>query len=217
MGDLVRTLVLCGMLSGTQPITMMGLLLVMGGATPRSNGLAFVSGAFAVQAGLLLGASALFGGTVSQGSDTGRTFIGVRIALGLALFAFGLLLRRPPGKPIPEIPHALARLQDIGPGRSFVAGIVVADYQGPVIASFALTSSSVAFAGRLAGLGVYALIASGLPLALMVWTTFSQRARERVTRLTTWVLHHRRTIASWFTLVGGALLVVDSVYMLAVV
>ena len=145
MSDLTHTLVVCGLLSGTQPMTLMGLLLVLGGATPRSNGLSFLAGAFLVQAGLLIGASALFGGSVSSGSDTGRSFIGIRIGIGLLLFAFGLLLRRPPGKPIPEIPHALERLKGMGPKQSFVAGIVVADYQGPIIASFALTSSSVAF------------------------------------------------------------------------
>ena len=33
MAELIRTLILCGFLSGTQPITLMGLLLVLGGAT----------------------------------------------------------------------------------------------------------------------------------------------------------------------------------------
>ena len=211
MSDLAHTLVLCGLLSGTQPITLMGLLLVLGGATPRANGLSFVAGAFLVQAGLLIGASALFGGSVSSGSDTGRSFIGIRIGIGLLLFVFGLLLRRPPGKPIPEIPHALERLQDMRPKQSFVAGIVVADYQGPILASFALASSSVTFGGRLAALGLYAIFASGLPLALMLWTTRSELARERVTRVTTWVMRNRRKLASWFTMVGGLFLVGDGI------
>ena len=211
MSDLVHTLVVCGLLSGTQPITLMGLLLVLGGATPRANGLSFLAGAFLIQAGLLIGASAVFGGSVSAGSDTGRSFVGIRIGIGLLLFVFGLLLRRPPGKPIPEIPHALERLRDMRPKQSFVAGIVVADYQGPVIASFALASSSVAFSGRLAGLGLYALVATGLPLGLMLWTTRSVRARDRVTKVTTWVMRNRRKLASWFTIVGGLFLVGDGI------
>ncbi len=214
MADLIHTLILCGLLSGTQPLTLMGLLLVLGGATPRANGLAFVSGAFLIQAGLLVGASALVGGAVLPGSDTGETLVGLRIAIGVVLFMFGLLLRRPPGKPIPEIPHALERLQGMGPRQSFVAGILVADYQGPVIASFALASSSLSFSGRLAGLGIFALIASGIPLALMVWTTRSVKARDRVTRVTTWVMRHRRTLASWFAMIGGLLLVGDGILSL---
>ena len=164
-----------------------------------------------MQAGLLIGASALFGGTVSGESDAGRSLIAARIVIGGALVVVGVLMRRPPGKPIPEIPHALARLRDMGPRQSFVAGIVVGDYQGPVIASFALASSSAAFAGRLAGLGVYAVVASGLPLGLMLWTTRSERARDRVTRATSWVMRNRRTLASWFALVAGPLLILDGI------
>ncbi|MGZ6927591.1 MAG: GAP family protein [Acidimicrobiia bacterium] len=215
MSDLVRTLTVCGLLSGTQPITLMGLLLVLGGARPRANGFAFLGGAFIVQAGLLLGASALFGGSVSPDSEPGRVFVGVRVLVGLVLVGVGVLLRRPPGKPIPEIPHALERLREMGPRQSFVAGVVVADYQGPVLASFALASSSLAFGGRLVGLGVYALIATGLPLVLMVWTTASERARDRVTRTTTWIMRNRRVLASWFALAAGCLLVLDGIVTFA--
>jgi len=214
MSNLAHTLILCGLLSGTQPLTLMGLLLVLGGATPRSNGLAFVAGAFLIQAALLIGAAALIGGTVAPDSTTGRSFVGARIVIGILLFIFGLLLRRPPGKPIPEIPHALERLQGMGPRQSFIAGIVVADYQGPVIASFALASSSLSFAGELAGLGIYALVASGIPLALMFWTTRSEKARDRITRATTWVMRNRRTLASWFAVIGGLLLVGDGIWSL---
>jgi hypothetical protein len=212
MSDLAHTLVICGLISGTQPLTLMGLLLVLGGASPRANGLAFVLGAFLIQTSIVVVVSAVFGGTVPSASDEGRSFIAVRIVVGLALLVFGLLLRRPPGKPIPEIPRALERLQGMGPRQSFVAGIIVADYQGPALASFALTSSSLAFAGRFAGLAFYTLFASGIPLALMLVTTRSDRARDRVTQATTWVMRHRRVLASWFAIVAGLGLVADGVW-----
>ena len=214
MGDLVRTLLLCGLISGTQPLTLMGLLLVMGSAQPRTNGIAFLSGAFMIQASIVFAASALFGNTVSPSSDIGHAFVGVRIAVGAVLLGFGLLLRRPPGKPIPEIPHALERLRTVTPKQSFIAGILVADYQGPVIASFALAASSVSFGDRLVGLGFYSLIATGLPAALMLWTTRSERALQRVTRATTWVMRHRRVLASWISIVGGLLLIADGSWRL---
>ena len=215
MSDLAHTLILCGLLSGTQPITLMGLLLVLGGGkNPRGNGIAFLSGAFLVQATLVIGASAIIGGTVAPSSSTGHSLVGVRIGVGVLLFIFGLLLRRPPGKPIPEIPHALERLRDLRPRQSFIAGVVVADYQGPVIASFALASSSLGFGGRLVGLAFYSLIATGIPLVLMLWTTRSDRARDNVTRATTWVMRHRRALASWFAVIGGLLLVGDGILSL---
>jgi hypothetical protein len=207
--ELIHTLILCGLISGTQPITLMGLLLVLGGTRGRANGIAFLTGCFLVQATLLVGAAAVVGGTVPPHSPLAKTFYGVRIAVGVVLLLFGLLLRRAPGKPVPEVPHALERLRDLRPRSAFVAGLVVADYQGPVLASFALATASVSLAGEITGLLFYSLIATGLPLVLMVWTTRSETARDRVFRGTTWVMSHRRVLASWFGIVAGLLLVGD--------
>ncbi len=190
----------------------MGLLLVMGSSAPRRNGLAYLAGAFMIQAGLLLGASILIGGTISRNSDPGRSFVGARIAIGAGLVLFGLLLRRPPGKPVPEIPHALERLRGMGPRQSFVAGIVVADYQGPVLASLALATTGVSFGGRLVALGVYSLLATGIPLGIMIWATRSERARGRIERATAWVMRNRRGLASWLSLALGLLLFGDGIF-----
>jgi len=207
--ELIHTLILCGLISGTQPITLMGLLLVLGGKGGRRNGIAFLTGCFLVQATLLLATAAIVGGTVPPHSPLAKTFYGVRIGIGVVLLLFGLLLRRPPGKPVPEIPHALERLRDLRPRSAFIAGLVVADYQGPVLASFALATASVSFAGEVGGLFFYSLIATGLPLVLMIWTTRSDTARDRILHATTWVMSHRRGLASWFGIVAGLLLIGD--------
>lgn len=214
MVELARTLVLCGLISGLQPLTVMGLLLVLGGRTPRANGFAFVGAAFVIQTAILLLTALVFGGTVSIDSDTGRTFVGIRIAVGLAAVVFGLLLRRPPGKPVPEIPHALERLRNLGPRQSALAGLIVADYQGPVLAALALTTSSLPTGEIFGGIAFYTLFASGIPLGVLIWTTHSDRARRRVTELTDAVVRHRRGIASWFAIVGGIALTVDGVWLL---
>ena len=90
MSDLVRTLILCGILSGTQPVTVMGLLLVMAGGTDsRRKGLAYLAGAFLVESGILLFSSLVLGGTVSNVSVPGRLFLIIRMAIGLALIVVG--------------------------------------------------------------------------------------------------------------------------------
>jgi len=210
MGDLVRALVLCGLLSGTQPVTIMGLLLVMTGARPRPNGWAFVGGAFVVESGLLLTASLVFGATIGPSSSPGRLFLAIRIALGFGLVVIGVLLRRPPRKPTPEIPESLARLQGLTPGKSFVAGIVLADYQGPVIGSLAIASAQVGLSGRFLALGLYTLLATGIPVAIILLTTRSARAHDKLTGGTAWVMKNRRRLASWVTLVMGLFLISDA-------
>jgi hypothetical protein len=214
MVELARTLVLCGLISGLQPLTVMGLLLVLGGRTPRANGFAFVGAAFVIQTTILVLTALVFGGRISLDSDTGRAFVGLRIAVGLAAVVFGLLLRRPPGKPVPEIPHALERLRNLGPRQSAIAGLIVADYQGPVLAALALTTSSLPTGEILGGIACYTLFASGIPLGVMLWTTHSDRARQRVTDLTETVVRHRRAIASWFAIVAGIALTLDGVWLL---
>ena len=64
MTELARLLIVSGLVSGTQPSTIMGLLVVMNGATPRRNGWAFVLGLFTVETLLLVVASVVLGGTI---------------------------------------------------------------------------------------------------------------------------------------------------------
>lgn len=210
MSDLVRAMIIAGLVSGTQPLTIMGLLLVMTGRSPRRSGWAYVAGALTVETAVLLLANVVIGAAVEPGTGPAKAFLGVRLALGLALVVFGLLLRRPAKKPQPEVPKALERLQNMDPKKSFIAGFVLADYQGPVIASLALAASDVASAGRLLSIGLYTLLASGIPLALMLAVTRSDRTRDRLDSGTKWIMRNRRLLASWICLVAGTFLAADA-------
>ncbi|MBX3313778.1 MAG: GAP family protein [Actinobacteria bacterium] len=210
MSDLVRALVIAGLVSGTQPLTIMGLLLVMAGQRPRRNGWAYVAGALVVETTVLLVADLVVGATVEPDTGPARAFLGIRIALGLALIVLGLLLRRPAKQPQPEVPKALERLQNMDPKKSFVAGFALADYQGPVIASLALAASDVSSSGRLLSIAFYTSLASGIPIALMLAITRSDRTRDRIDSGTKWVMRNRRVIASWICLVLGTFLAADA-------
>lgn len=210
MSDLVRAVVIAGLISGTQPLTIMGLLLVMAGRRPRPNGWAYIAGALLVETTVLLVANLLVGAAVEPGTGPARAFLGVRIALGLALVVVGLRLRRPAKKPQPEVPKALERLQHMDPRKSFVAGVALADYQGAVIASLALTAADVGSSGRLLSIALYTSLASGIPVALMLAITRSDRTRDRLDSGTKWVMRNRRLLASWVCLVLGTFLVADA-------
>ena len=54
MSELAHTMVVCGLLSGTQPLTLMGLMVVIGGAHGRRNAWCYVAGAFSIQAVVVL-------------------------------------------------------------------------------------------------------------------------------------------------------------------
>ena len=85
MGELAHTMVVCGLLSGTQPLTLMGLMVVMGGAHGRRNAWCYVAGAFSVQAVVVLVSGFLLGATVDESSRPGSTLVGLRIAADTAI------------------------------------------------------------------------------------------------------------------------------------
>ncbi|MFZ4719396.1 MAG: GAP family protein [Ilumatobacteraceae bacterium] len=212
MPDLVRTLILCGILSGTQPVTVMGLLLVMaGGENSKRKGLAYLSGAFLVESSILLFSSFVLGDTVSNVSTGGRVLLIIRLLLGFALLVMGVRMRKAPKKPQPEVPKSLERLQGMGPGKAFLAGLALADYQGPVIGSMAISAASVSLSGRLAAFGLYTLLATGIPLTIFIIVLRSQKALNKMNHATGWVMHNRRMLASWFGIVLGTLLIGDAV------
>jgi Sap, sulfolipid-1-addressing protein len=211
MSDLVRTLILCGILSGTQPVTVMGLLLVMaGGHGSKRKGLAYLAGAFLVESSILLFSALVLGDSVSNVSIPGRLFLIIRLVLGVLLLVVGIRMRKPPKEPAPEIPKSLERLQGMGPGKAFIAGLALADYQGPVIGSLALAAAAVDRGGRLAAWGLYTLLATGIPFAIYIIVLRSQRAMDKMNSATGWVMKNRRKLVSWFGIVMGTLLVGDA-------
>jgi Sap, sulfolipid-1-addressing protein len=214
VGDLVRALVIAGLLSGTQPITIMGLLLVMSGANPRRNGRAYLLGCFTVETTILVVSSLVLNSTVTPTSGVGRTFLGLRIALGVALILVGLRMRRPPKKEQPEVPKALERLQNLSAPKSFIAAVFVADYQGPVIASLAISTTSVGLGGRFASVALYTLLATGIPFVVYSMVSRSVRGRDRVTNASDWVMRNRRMLASWILILLGLFVASDALVVL---
>ena len=93
MSDLVRTLIVCGLISGTQPFTIMGMFLVLGGNRGTRNVWWYLFGCFSIQFVIVVIVGSVVGGTVDSTSSPGRSLIGLRIAAGLVLVGLGLWLR----------------------------------------------------------------------------------------------------------------------------
>lgn len=211
MGELVRTLLICGLVSAFEPFTIGGLLIVMSGARPGPNGRAFVAAGFVVQTSILVVAGLLIGGLVSNDSGAGRTFLGLRIALGVVLVVVGIRLRRPPSKPADEVPAMFARLQQLTPRTAFVAGALFCDYQGPIVGALALAATDVGTGGQLVAIAGYTLLATGLPLTLVMVTERSSAMRQRFERGIAAVMARRRAVGSWLAIGIGVLLAFDAI------
>lgn len=214
MADLVRTLVIAGLISGTQPITIMGLLIMRttSASGPRNSWL-FLLGALTVETGLLITANLVVGGRVERSSAPGTGLLVLRVLVGVALVVAGIRLRRGrrSGADEPAMPRSFERLRDLSGRGAFVAGVLFADYVGPVVASMAIATSTVAFGGRLAATALYTALATGLPAALLLVSVHSARAGDDLDRATHWTIRHRRDLAAWLALAAGTLLVVDGV------
>ena len=203
MSDLIRTLIVCGLISGTQPFTILGMFLVLGGKNGTRNVWWYLFGCFSVQFVIVVIVGSLVSGTVDAESSPGRSLIGLRIAAGLAIVGLGIWLRRPAKKEAPDTPKAFDRLANVGAGASFIGGILIADYQGSVLAASALATSQVTTSQQLIGWAIYCLFATGLPAAAAIATIHSARAEANLHRTIDWVMRNRRGLASWICLVGG--------------
>ncbi|MGN6695819.1 MAG: GAP family protein [Aquihabitans sp.] len=209
MNDLVRTLIVCGLISGTQPFTILGMFLVLGGERGSRNVWWYLFGCFSIQFVIVFIVGSLVEGTVAADSTGGHSLIGLRIAVGIVLFFLGAWLRRPAKKEVPDTPKAFDRLNDVGAGASYIGGILIADYQGSVLAAGALATAQVSASDQLIGWAIYCLFATGIPVAAAVATMRSAKAEDRLHRTIDWVVRNRRPFASWVCLVGGLLLFGD--------
>lgn len=209
-------MVACGLLSGTQPLTLMGLLVVMAGQHGRRNAWWYVFGSFSVQALVVLASGFALSGTIDRDTRPGGSLIGLRIAVGIALVGWGLWLRRPAKNPPPEVPKALERLTNLRPGGAFLAGVAIADYTGALLAAAALTSATVSATGAVGYWLLYCSLATGLPAAATVAVTRSARAETELHRSLSWLMRNRRPLSSWICMVAGLALVADGLTSLLV-
>lgn len=209
MSELARTMVVCGLISGTQPFTIMGLLLVRGGGHGRRNAWWYLFGCFSIQAVIVLLSGLVVGGAVDESSGGGHTLIGVRIAAGVALFVLGIWLRRAPATDPPDTPKIFDRLTNLRRRGAFVAGVAIADYQGSMLAATALATASVTSAQQFEGWLLYCLFATGLPTLAIVAINHSARAKGDLERAIAWIMANRRRLSSWICLFGGLALFGD--------
>lgn len=209
MSDLVRTLIICGLISGTQPFTIMGMFLVLGGNRGERNVWWYLFGCFSIQFVIVLALGELVGGTVDPSSSPGRSLIGLRIAAGVVLVILGLWLRRAPAKAAPDTPKIFDRLANVGAGAAYIGGIAIADYQGSMLAAGALATADVTERQQVIGWAIYCLFATGIPVVAAVATMRSARAEDRLHRTIDWIMRNRRPLSSWICLVGGLLVFGD--------
>ncbi len=215
VSDLAHTMVVCGLISGTQPFTLLGLLLVLAGGRGTRAVWWYLLGAFTVQFVIVLALGMVVGGTVDEGSTPGRSLVGLRILAGLVLFGFGIWLRRKPSSEPPDKPKAFDRLHDLSAVGAFVAGIAIADYQGSMLAAAALTTAEVTRSSRVLAWVLYATFATGLPVLVTVVVMRSARAKGDLEGALQWVLGNRRVLGSWICVVGGLALAADGLVTLA--
>ena len=209
MSDLARTLIICGLISGTQPFTIMGLLLVLGAPRGNRNAWWYLFGGFSAQTLIVLVLGVLVGGAVDETSSPGRSLVILRIVAGVALLLLGVWLRRAPSRPAPATPKVFDRLKDLQPRGAILAGVAIADYQGPMLATAALATASVSRSAQVLGWALYCLPATGIPVATVIVVNRSVRAKGELERFIAWIMHNRRGLASWVCLIGGLALVAD--------
>ena len=125
------------------------------------------------------------------------------------LVGLGLWLRRAPAKAAPDTPKVFDRLANVGAGASYIGGILIADYQGSVLAAERARHGQRDPEPAADRLGRLLPVRHRPPALAAIATIRSARAEANLHRTIDWIMRNRRPVASWICLIGGLVLFGD--------
>ena len=209
--------------AAASPLVLTATFVVIRGARPRTNGIAFLSG-FLLGTTIACGLGLVLGQAAVERLDSHETVEGVlTLLLGVALLAVGLQARHTPPRPEPEGSRAsaiLAGLGNVRPAAAFsMAGLL--GFGGPkrlVLTFLAMASVSEASLGDIEDLTlviVYIAVATVLvSVPVVIVIIAGERAAVILARGQSWLTEHAAELRVWLSLGIGAALVVDGLLRL---
>jgi len=218
MGGLVSGLAVLGLMVGLTPLGLMAVFVVLGGKRPTANGIAFLAGWFSVLLGIVLAAALLLNGQVKPKTAPSTAMLWLTLVLGLGCLLVAVRIRRKAAKPHPEsgTPAWLVKLESVGPGGSFIAGVTTPTYPAAIAAGTDLIRSDVGTSGRFVALGVFLVLSTALvavPVSMQI--ARPESAQATIARWRIAVIARRQALLIWLLLLLGAYLAAKGAIQLA--
>lgn len=210
MGGLVSGLAVLGLAAAaTPPLGLMAVFVVLGGKRPTANGLAFLAGWFTVLLAIVLIAAFLLNGEVKPATAPSTAMLWLTLALGVGCIVWALRMKQ--NAPKPEDAHVtpawLTKLESVGPGGSFIAGMSTPTYPAAIAAGTDLVRADVGASGRLLALGVFLVLATVLEaIPVVMQIVHPETAQATIGRWRDAVISRRHTVLFWTLLALGVYL-----------
>jgi len=201
------------------PITVIPAVLVLHAPRPRPAGIAFLGGwvlGLVALTALFVGASDLLGG-MHKTPPTWASWL--RVALGSALIAFGLLrwlTRRRQG----NAPRWMRSFSTLTPVRAGMTGAVLVALRPEVLilcaaAGLAIGSSNLGDAGEvLAGAVFVAVSASTVAIPILAYVGAGDRLDDALERLKIWMEQNHAAMMAAILIVIGLIVIYKGIHAL---
>jgi hypothetical protein len=211
----ILDLTVIGLAVTLEPFPAIALILLL--STPRGarKGAAFVASWMACLVVVVVATVAVTGGQpLQRGSAPSTAALVVKLGLGLVLIGLGVRQRGRIGRPRAE-PTWMARLDHLSYGSAAVLGTFLQPWSLVAAGAITVLSASIATFGEYVALLYFCLLGSASLLAIELYAVFRPDASEtRLGNLREWLDAHRDQAIVVVSLVVGAWLVGNSLYLL---
>lgn len=212
---MIFDLTVIGLAITLEPFPVIALILLL--STPRGvrKGLAFVASWVACLVIVIAATVVVTGGEpLQRGSAPSTAALVVKLVLGLVLIGLGVRQRARIGRPHPQ-PSWMARLDHVSYGSAAVLGTFLQPWSLVAAGAITVLSASIATFGEYLALVYFCVLGSASLLAIELYATFrAEASEERLGKLRAWLDTHRDQAIVVVSLVVGAWLVGNSLYLL---
>jgi threonine/homoserine/homoserine lactone efflux protein len=220
MGQAIGQVLTLGVGVALSPIPIIGVVLMLGTPSGRSNGLAFLGGwigGLALAGTIVLLISSGIG--ASEGGQPADWVNVLKLALGLLLFR--VALRQWRGRPRageqPELPGWMKSIDRFTAPRAAAFGVALSALNPKNLiltigAASAISQTGVAAGKQAVALAVFVAIGTlGTGTPVVLYLSMRERSQRALEELRDWMAHNNATIVAVICLLIGAKLIGDAI------
>jgi threonine/homoserine/homoserine lactone efflux protein len=219
VADAIGQSIAIAIAAALSPLPIVAVVLMLGTPRARINGPLFVVGwlvGFAIIGVVVL---AIVGPSASTTNEpaTGVSWLKLALGVGLLGVARRQFAKRPRGDEEPPAPKWMGAVDDFGPGKAALAGVVLsaANPKNLVLAiagATAIAQTAIPGWEQALAYAIFTLIATiGVAAPVVIYFVMGDRSRDVLDRLKTWMAHNNAVIMAVICLLIGVKLIGDAI------
>ncbi len=212
---MVLDLVVIGLAIALEPITLVAFILILSAEKGVLKGLAFILGWMGCLVAVIAAVVLLTGGKPPAPHTSPSTVaLVIKALLGALLIWVGFRRERHRGRPR-KPPAWMARLDHLSPWTAAGLGVFLQPWSLVAAAAATVVQAKLSTAGDWLTLVLFCLLATSAFLAMELYAAFApEAAAQRLEQMQKWINSHTDQAIVVLSLVVGAWLLGDSIYLI---